>query len=325
MDDATVGSATRRRRLEGMLRATAWSNDTSTEYDFSTPIDRERWFVCPTLTPLYYASVYHDLDEPQRRRYNQLTALCFSELIGFFETTFASCILAALARSDRHNLECEFIACLEGFVAEEREHTRWWHRLNRLSEPELYTQRERVIVRLPASARFFLRQLTQRPDWFPMVYWVMLALEERSLEISRRCMRMPADQIEPRYLAIYSAHLKHELRHVQLDLQLIDRFYRVLSPQLRQLNARLLRFAIGHFLLPPTRSAVRVIRRLTLEYPVLLPLRDEIEAQLAKLGSDEAYQSMMYSRRSTPITFSQFDRYPEMHAMRNVLYSYEPQ
>jgi hypothetical protein len=308
-----------------MLRATARSNDSASEYDFVTPIDRERWFVCPTLTPLYYAPVYHELNEFQQRRYNQLTALCFSELIAFFETTFATCILATLSRTDRSKLDREFAACLEGFVAEEREHTLWWHGLNRLSEPELYAQRERVIVRLPAAAQFLLRQLTKRPHWFPTVYWVMLALEERSLEISRRCMRMPADKIEPRYLAVYSAHLKHELRHVQLDLQLIDRVYQVLSPRLRQLNARLLRFAIGRFLLPPTRSAVRVVRRLILECPVLLPLRDAMEAQLAKVGSDGAYQTMMYSRRSTPMTFSLFDRYPEMHAMRNVLYSYEPQ
>jgi hypothetical protein len=152
----------------------------------------------------------------------------------------------------------------------------------------------------------------------------MLALEERSLEISRRCLRMPADKIEPRYLAVYRTHAKHEVRHVQLDWHLIERFYAPLSPQSRRLNSRLLRVAVAHFFLPPTRSAVRVVRRLIAEFPELRPVRKLMQSQLANVGDDPAYQSMMYSRESTPITFSLFDRFEEMHAMRTVLRSYEP-
>jgi hypothetical protein len=324
MVDAALQSVPRRKPIEGILHGFQARHDDVPEFDFSTPVDRGRWFVCPTLTPLYYAPVYRQLQPHHQRRYNQLTALCFSELISFFENTFAASVLAALANGERRGVDRELAACLKQFVEEERVHTRWWRQLNLLSEPELYANRERVVIWLPGILRFVLNQFTRRPNWFPVVFWVMLALEERSLEISRRILRMPADAIEPRYLAIYRAHAKHEVRHVQLDWHLIERFYEPLSPRLRQLNARLLRLALARFFLPPSRSAVRVGRCLVAEFPELRPLRKVIESQLATVGDDPAYHAMMYSRESTPITFSLFDRFEEMHDMRTVLRTYEP-
>jgi hypothetical protein len=233
--------------------------------------------------------------------------------------------LAALAKSRRHDLDRPLAACLEAFIAEERRHTEWWRRLNRLSDPALYTKSDQAIIRLPAAAKFVLRRLAIRPRAFPLVFWVMLALEERSLEISRRCMSLPDDEIEPRYLAIYRAHLAHEVRHVQIDWHLIERYYAGRSGMIRRLNATLFRSAVRRFFLPPTRSAVRVLDRLVAEHPELEPLIVAMRRQLVQVGSDPAYHQMMYSRESTPITFALFDRFPEFHAMRRVLHSYSPQ
>jgi hypothetical protein len=315
----------RRRPLDGLLARHETHEAVADEFDFSTPIDRSRWFVCPTLTPLYYAPLYDQLEERHQRRYNQLTALSFSELIGFFETTFAASVLAAMAKSKRHGVDRALADCLEGFIAEERQHTEWWRRLNRLSEPELYAHSDQAIIRLPAAARFLLRQLTNHPFSFPFVYWIMLALEERSLEISRRCMRVPAEQIEPRYLAIYRTHLSHEVRHVQIDWHLIEQFYANRSAALRRFNAMLFRVAIQRFFLLPNRSATRVVERLLTEHPELTPMRAAMRQQLDQVGREPAYHEMMYSRESTPITFSLFDRFPEFHAMSRVLHSYDIQ
>jgi P-aminobenzoate N-oxygenase AurF len=323
--DARIRAKIHRRPLDGLLTRVRKSDDIAPDFDFSTPIDRSRLFVCPTLTPLYYAPIYRQLDESHQRRYNQLAAICFSELIGFFETTFAASVLAALANSRRHGVDRALVDCLEGFLAEERRHTEWWRRMNRLSEPELYANSDQAMIRLPAATRFVLRQLTSHPYLFPMVFWVMLALEERSLEISRRCMRLRVEQIEPRYLAVYRAHLAHEVQHVQIDWHLIERFYAKRSSVMRQLNARLFQAAIRHFFLPPTRSTVRVVSRLVVEHPALAPLSSTMKRQLHQVGHDPAYHEMMYSRKSTPITFELFDCFPEFHAMRRLLHSYQPQ
>jgi P-aminobenzoate N-oxygenase AurF len=322
--EAEERSNIRRRPLDGLLARGGAHSDDEPDFDFETPIDRGCWFVCPTLTPLYYAPIYQELDEPHRRRYNQLTALSFSELIAFFETTFAASVLAALAKSRRNEPDRGLTDCLESFIAEERHHTEWWRRLNRLSDPELYRDADEAIIRPSGWAKLLLRQVTRRPQLFPMAFWVMLILEERSLEISRRCMRSGDHVIEPRYRAIYRAHLAHEVRHVQIDWHLIERYYAGRSAMLRRINARMLLTAVAHFFLPPTRAAVRVVGRLVEEHPELEPIAATMRRQLVDVGSEPAYHEMMYSRESTPIAFLLFDRFPELHSMRRVLLSYQP-
>jgi hypothetical protein len=310
--------------IDVLLRRIEGANDEWPVFDFSTPIDGSRWFVCPTLTPLYYTEIYHDLSDEQQRRYNQLTGLCFNELIAFFESTFAAGVLAALARSKNVGISGEFAKCLAGFIADERKHIKWWHHLNRLSAPELYANSDQNIIRFSPFARKLLSAITARPQWFSVVIWIMLALEERSLDISRRSLRMDQDRIEPRYRAVYSRHLRDETRHVQMDWHLIDLLYANRSPALRRFNAKLLAFILGRFFLPPTRSAVRVIRRLVSEQPAMKSLLPNMVQQLQRLAHDPEYHEMMYSRRTTPITFALFDRFEEMHVMQKVLLSYRP-
>jgi hypothetical protein len=85
----------------------------------------------------------------------------------------------------------------------------------------------------------------------------------------------------------------------------------------------LFRLAIQRFFLPPTRSAQRVILRLIREYAELEPLSSAMLQQLRQVGQNSRYHQMMYSRDSTPITFSLFDSFPEFRTMSRVLHSYE--
>jgi hypothetical protein len=310
--------------VDVLLRRTERADDDEPDFDLSTPIDLSRWFVCPTLTPLYYTEIYHDLTDEQQRRYNQLTGLCFNELIAFFEGTFAASVLAALARSTNLGISADFAKCLTGFIDDERTHIEWWHRLNRLSAPELYANNDRVIIRFSPLEQNLLRAMTGRPQWFPVVLWIMLALEERSLDISRRCLRMDQDRIEPRYRAVYGRHLRDETRHVQMDWHLIDLLYAKCSPLLRRINARLLALILGRFFLRPTRSAIRVVRRLVSEHAEMEPLLPTIVQQLRRLADNPDFHEGMYSYGTTPITFALFDRFEEMHVMRKVLRSYRP-
>jgi len=293
--------------------------------DWQSKVDRSRWYVCPSSTPLYYAPIYNDLDRASQLRYNQLTAVLFNELISFFESEFASSVCIALNSSNDRKNDSTLSECLQGFVADEQEHIRWWQRLSQMSEPDWYCESQNMLLHIPRSVRLVLRYLTRNPRWFPVVFWVMLALEERSLDISRRCLRMKREEIEPHYLSIYHDHLKDETRHVHLDWHLIDRYYASASVTLRKFNARLLRTLIARFFLPPNRSALRVVRKLVEERRELAPLLPTLEKQLLALGTDRAYQEMMYSRQTTPITFKLFDRFPEMHGMQQAIQTYSVQ
>jgi hypothetical protein len=309
-----------RRPLERLLER-ARAPEEAFALQFRPPVDLSRHFLCPTSTPLYYAPAYHELSESAQLRYNQLTAISFNEVIAYFESTFAVSVLSALAGGAVQREDPELARGLEQFVAEERKHTEWWRQLSRLSVADDVPP----LFRVPAVTRGLLRWATRRPRLLPAVFWIMLALEERSIDTSRRCLHADPATIEPNYRETYRRHLEHEVGHVYLDRQLIERYYAGCSRPTRRVNARLLRGAIAKFLLPPVRSATRVVRRLIHEHPELAALSSKLLAQLRAVGADPAYQAMMYSRESTPITFSLFDRFPEMHAMQRVLTPYLPQ
>lgn len=294
------------------------------EIGLTTPVDHDRWFLCPTLTPLYYTDIYEELSEEQRRRYNQLTALCFNELIAYFESAFAAGVLAALDDARRRQPDDDLAECLVRFIAEERRHIEGWHQLNRLSEPAWYAGTDNHLIRIPVLARRVLSLMGSNPRAFPVVFWIMLALEEHGIEISRRCLKMDPQTIDPRYRMAFRDHLKDEVRHVQIDQQLIDRFYSDRPYAIRKFNAKLFGLMLGRFFLPPSHSAIRVIRRLVHEVRDLMPLEPIMIRQLRSLNTDPAYQEMMYSRKTSPKTFALMDRFPEMHPMRRVLIWYTP-
>jgi hypothetical protein len=292
-------------------------------FDWNTPIDRTRWFYCETLTPLYYTPIYRALAPEHRLRYNQLTGMLSNELILLLETGFLDAVLQAVD-SARHVDHDGLVTAVRRFREDERRHAETWRRLNQLSAPAWYANTDRYLVRIPPGAIGLSRITSRHPLMFPFVFWIQLAQEERSVDISRRCLRLPPGMLEPRYAAVYRAHLGDEARHVQLDSCLLDRFHASQSRPARRLTAAIFRFVVEALFLKPLYSTVRVIEVLASEFPELTPLIPRMRDELGRLGGDADYQEMMYSRRTTPVTFSLFDRFPEFHCMRQVLQSYEP-
>lgn len=290
--------------------------------DWQTPIDRSRWYFCETLTPLYYTRVYDELAPEHRRRYNQLTGMLASEVIALLETEFLNAALQAVESAREQDPALR--AAVVRFRDDERRHADIWRKLNRLSEPEWYETDRRRLVRIPRAAGLLARVVARHPVAFPVVFWIQLVQEERSVEISRRCMRMPADRIESRYAAAFAAHIHDEVRHVQVDRHLIDRFYSGRSAVTRRITARLFRTILRSLLLTPVNSTARVVDVLASEHPDLTPLVPRIRAELRGLETSDDYHQMMYSRRTTPIAFGLFDEFAEFHQMRHVLRAYEP-
>jgi hypothetical protein len=321
----TPGSTPHRPRISlDRLNAQAESHTFSLDQiDFDSPIQRDKFFLCPTLTPLYYTPSYRTLSPAQAVRYNQITGMCFSELIGLFEESLASTALQSLTRRSPAEMPPDLLHGLRNFMDEEAKHCEMWRRLNRLSEPEWYRGTDRYIIRIPALAHLALRLMARRPRLFPAVIWVMLALEEHSMEISRRCARTNVP-LEPRYAMAYRLHMEEEVRHVQIDWHLLERFYRDCPRALRAVNARLFRLIMGTFFLRPVNSARHVVDLLVRGFPELSPRRNTMVRELRGLDRDEEYQRMMYSRTATPITFALFDGLPEFRGMGRVMRQYTP-
>ena len=290
--------------------------------DWTAPIDRARWFVCETQTPLFYTGAYEELTPDQRRRYNQLTGMLSNELIALLETELLTAALRAIESLRRP--EGELIAAVRRFRDDERRHAEMWRRLNLLSEPGWYAGRDRHLARIPSPAIAFARALACRPAMFPVVLWIQLAQEERSIDMSRRSLALPADRLEPRYRAAHQAHLQDEVRHVQVDWHLIGRFYDGRSKAIRVTTARLFRFFVGSVLLMPIYSTTRVIRACAGEFAELQPLVPRMLSELRALQINDRYHEMMYSRRTTPITFALLDRFEEFRDVGKTLRGYQP-
>lgn len=277
----------------------------------STPVDTTKPFLGWELCPLRHDPIWHTLTATQQLRYNQLAGLMHNELIVFFETGIAATMLPRL--STDASLPADFRAVLLEFLEDEREHTQHFRRLSRASMPGWYDESDTHILRLPAMVTRSLHFMTQRPGMFPMLFWVMLLMEERSLLISRRVMDEPAAC--PRWQAVYRAHLLDEVRHVQTDWHLLERFWAGRSRAVRLMNAKLLEATVLGLFVKPRRANVRLIDLLVADCPELIGRRDELVTAVRMLHRRPGYRAMMFSEPVTPVACRLFHEFPELHGL----------
>jgi len=308
--------------LDRLCRAAASGPVYGEALDLATPVDRERLFIAEELTPLFYTAAFRELSPAEALRYNQISALAAGELIGLFEE-LAMAALRAVRSAPRPVLPDDLREGLGWFLKEETRHAEVWLGLNRLCEPEWYGGEGRRIVQPPERLLTVMRWIAAHPRALPVMFWMMLLQEERSIAISRRSLAV-TDRLEPRWAAVYRLHLRDEIRHVHLDWHLLDQFYRDRSRPVRRLTAGLLHRITAAFFLAPRRMAVRVLDLLIREHPDLAPLRPRCLRELAALKNDPAYRRMMYSREDLPISAHLLGRFPELASFRDFLLGAPP-
>ena len=262
-------------------------------------------FIADSLTPLYYCPIWHELTEEQRLAYNRISGTYWNELIAWFELELAATTLSAVAR--RHGDEAMALR-VDTFLREEELHADVFHRLNELSDPPRYRGKRMDIVRVPRALRPVLRGAAAC-GLAPALLWVMLLLEERSIEVmSISC----ASGIDALYARVYRAHAADEARHVAVDLDLIDRAYASMNGVTRVATATLFERLVRNFLLRPGAAARRTVATLLTKRPELRPLSVRLFEEQARAGNDPEYRRMMYSERMTPRTMERLRALPEM-------------
>lgn len=301
--------------LDRLCRAAASTPAYGEALDLATPVDRSRLFIAEELTPLWYTPAFRELTPAQALRYNQISGLAAGELIGLFEEEVAMVALRALRAAP---VPADLREGLGWFLEEEARHAVIWWELNRLSEPEQYAVEKRRVVQTSAPRLGAMRWIAGHPRALPVVLWMMLLQEERSVAISRRSLAV-SERLEPRWAAVYRLHLRDEIRHVHFDWHLLDLFYRDRSRPVRRLTAELLRRITAAFFLAPRRMAVRVLDLLIREHPGLAPHRPRFVRELTALEHDPAYRRMMYSRADLPISSHLLDGFPELASFRDFL------
>ena len=282
----------------------------------SASIDFTRRFILEEFTPLFHTSSYASLPDEVRLRYNQLHALYFNEQVAFFEQEMLSPALRALLRSSLPPL---LKAKVRLFHQEEEKHTLRFRTLNLSCAPEFYRGGPCYFVCIPAPLLAMLRAMSARPLGFPLLIWLALLQEERSLYFSKQCLERAAE-LEPNFVEMHRAHLADEVGHVAWDEQLLEWLWPSTGLLTRWLNARLLIWMVREFFRLPKRSGLRVVDQLVKEHPSLDPRT--LRRGMRELATKPGYSETLYSREITPRSFARFDLTPEFALLARKLPGY---
>ena len=280
-------------------------------------IDRTRRFIAEEFTPLFHTREYAALPDAARLRYNQLHALYFNEQVAFFEQEMLSPTLLALVKIAPSTMADG----LRIFHDEEQRHTAMFRALNRRSAPEFYADGADYFIRVAKPWRALLGAMAHRPRLFPLLMWLALMQEERSLFYSKRCLEK-ADELELHFVALHRTHLADEVGHVGWDGEVLDWLWPRTGGALRSVNARLFAWMLGEFFHLPKRSGRRVIAQLAREFPRLNSTA--LFRAMQDLAHDANFQLTLYSRSITPRTFARFDAHPEFASLARTLPGYRP-
>ena len=281
-------------------------------------VEDNRFFIAEEFTPLFHTAAYAVLPLAVRLRYNQLHAFYFNEQVTFFEQEMLSPALRALARG---TLPQRLLDGVREFYDDEQRHTAAFRALNRQCAPQFYARADYFFIGLSPGWRAVVRAICGWPRVFPLLLWLALMQEERSLFYSKGCLKH-AEHLEPHFIATHRAHLADEVGHVSRDEELLDWLWPRTKRFLRSANARLLNWLVAEFFLFPKRSGLRVVKQLIREFPQLngVALHDA----MAGLDANDAYGRTLYSRAITPRTFARFDRHPEFGLLTRTLPGYVP-
>ena len=286
----------------------------------TTPVatDVSRLFIPEEFTPLFHTKAYEVLPEAARLRYNQLHALYFNEQIIFFEQEMLSPALRALMRT---TLPSTLMSALPEFYEEEQRHSAMFRALNRRCAPGWYATGDYFLMGIGPVGRWGARLICRSPGLFPLVLWLALMQEERSLYYSAACLQQ-STILEPDFLAAHRRHLADEVGHIAWDEELLDFLWPRTAQALRTANASLLNWLVGEFFLLPKRSGLRVVTRLAAEFPQLDAAA--LRRAMTGLATNATYVRGLYSRDVTPRTFARFDRHPEFALLARTLPGYVP-
>lgn len=286
-------------------------------------VDRERQWFPERFTPLAHCEVYQELRPEERRTYNQLYAQATNEQFILLEEGFLIRFAARMLATNR--LPAELQEALVGFVEEEVKHTEMFRRLNRLADPERYAKRDFSFVQVGRAEEWGLELMSRHPQLFAFWCWGALIFEEKTVDYYRQYQRHAREQadapLDPLHEEIHRLHALDEVRHVQIDMHLIQHIYDPRGSWVRGLNSRVIRRLLGAYT-RPKRAGQRLVEELCRLHPRLADRLPAMRSQLLALGQE--WQALTYSRKNAPQTFSMFDAYPEFHSLSRVLLCYDP-
>ena len=290
-------------------------------------LDRKKLFIPEAVTSLYHTPYYEKLNGDGRLTYNQYSAMAVSEQFCYLESDLLTRVISGLLLRDKKKLDKDLASAMAGFVEEEYKHIEIFRRLNRLSWPEIYSTTDYYFVRRSVTNSVINRLACRFPHFLIGWIWLALALEEKTISISREYESQPKNTqltTDGLYRLVHKLHAKDEARHVQVDQHILRYLYSGAPEWRKRFNKRLIARSLRTFTMPRQDSTrVKVLQETVKRHTRLTEWEREMITAIKGLNANDEYQSRVWGRGAFPITFRLLDEVEDMDIVRQVFPSYK--
>lgn len=276
--------------------------------DFSKP------FIHENFTQLYHTPVYSKLSYQQKLRYNQLCAIRTNEQFVFFESDFTIRVIERLINDPFIGSDNDLLSCITVMLDEEAAHHKMFHELNIQCMPEVYRDKVRYFIQLSGVEKFFINNVIKLRFGMIFMVFLILIMEEYSVRVSRSLMKSRVTEglgeIDNAFIDIHRKHFIDEIRHVHIDVHLLERLIGSAGGFKRGFNSLVTKRFLKE-ILTPKRAGINVIRHLVYEFPELASLQQEMMVSLRSFSVDPTIQYGEISREEAPLMSYLLELYPE--------------
>jgi len=268
-----------------------------------------------SATPLYNTTSYDTLTAEQNRRYNQYYALQKLEQFIWIETWFVINPVKQLLK--QKSLPTDLTTLLKSFLEDEDHHNATLKKMLQLSFPDFYRNTDFHFFHVPKKMMRYVKLMVTFPQLFSS--WVLMlgAFEEHTLVLNR-LYKQDENSLDPLFSKVNFYHAIDEARHCSLDEILAKWLLEDQKGLSKIVNAIFLKKSLEYYYGAWGHDAP--INQLVQDFP-------ELQAVQITLLNDavsqrgEKYNSHLFEKTTTPITYKNLQRYPMFQNAVNALVS----
>lgn len=291
-------------------------------YD-KTPRRDEFWFP-EHVTPWYFLNGYQKLPLQVRRRYNQLYALGNHEAFIGLEREFIAPILCDIL--SKQALPEELKQELYFFVEEEAKHAKMFQKINQAAEPHFYLKSDFYISNMAAKRTLWLfKKIADHYRFFGVWIWIAIFFEERSVMYSKEYLRAKSGEKRQQccdlFVQAHHFHFLEEVYHLQLDEELIAKFYAPLNPFKKWLAAKILKSLVESYM-APRKLSISIAKILKSEFadPKIHQAIDNCMQELPSLKKNRAFLEQSFGTDATKRFRRLLSKFPEMSVVHDLIW-----
>lgn len=259
--------------------------------------EKNKLYFPEHLTPLYYSSIYKDLNFEQKYHYNRLYAISANEAIMFFENTLAYNIFGKLKRLKLFTDVKEELFLIE---KQEAAHALLFRQFNAKNFPEYYQNGNSYYFFY--QPKFFLMLwnfCSSHANIFSLFYWLVLIQEERMLNHGNE-FKNDIDLYNEEYKDLHLIHMKDEQSHAEMDMIIVNRIWHNTSNLSKSLNGLIFYQLYYQIFLAPKRTGLRIVDEWLKQFPDLKIHQAQIRKDFIKMDKNKKYLEMQLGENTIP-------------------------